>query len=103
MLSLTYCGIDSGAAQALFEILIYTRSALEEVNLSGNLLRNDGTEKVLFGTSIAKSLKKISLADNQFNDDERMLKAIEFCMVKNKKLSKYDFKYNNITDAGKLI
>jgi hypothetical protein len=31
-----------------------------------------------------------------------MLKAIEFCMVKNKKLSKYDFKYNNITDAGKF-
>jgi Leucine-rich repeat (LRR) protein len=100
MLSLTYCGIDSTAAQALFEILIYTRSALEEINLSGNLLRNDGTEKVLQGTSIAKSLKKISLADNQFNDDERMLKAIEFCMVKNKKLTKYDFKYNNITDLG---
>ena len=30
-----------------------------------------------------------------------MLKAIEFCMIKNKKLTKYDFKYNNITDAGK--
>jgi hypothetical protein len=64
ILSLTYCNIDAGAAQALFEIFIYTRSALEEVNLSGNLLRNEGVRKVLFGTSIAKSLKKIYLADN---------------------------------------
>lgn len=32
-----------------------------------------------------------------------MLKAIEFCMIKNKKLTKYDFKYNNITDSGKSL
>ena len=101
ILSLTYCNIDHTAAQALFEILIYTRSALEEVNLSGNLLRNEGVRRVLLGTSIAKNLKKIYLADNQFNDDEAMVKAIEFCMVKNKNLSRYDFKYNNITDKGK--
>ena len=87
LLSLTYCAIDTSAAQALFEILIYTRSALEEVNLSGNLLRNEGVRKVLFGTSVAKSLKKISLANNQFNDDSEMLKAIEYCMRKNEKLT----------------
>jgi len=29
-----------------------------------------------------------------------MVKAIEFCMVKNKSLTKYDFKYNNITDKA---
>lgn len=101
ILSLTYCGIDAEAAQALFEILIFTRSSLEEVNLSGNFLRNEGVRKVLLGTSIAKSLKKIYLADNQFNDDAEMIKAIEFCMVKNKTLTRYDFKYNNITDKGK--
>lgn len=100
ILSLTYCAIDHTAAQALFEILIFTRSALEEVNLSGNLLRNDGVRRVLLGTSIAKNLKKIYLADNQFNDDEAMVKAIEFCMVKNKNLARYDFKYNNITDRA---
>jgi len=63
-LSLTYCNIDEQAAQALFEILIYTRSNLEEVNLSGNVLRNEGVIKVLMGVFIAKSLKKIYLADN---------------------------------------
>ena len=102
-LSLTYCSIDAGAAQSLFEILIYTRSALEEVNLSGNLLRNEGIRKVLIGTAIAKSLKKILLADNQFNDDDQIVRAMEFCMEKNKTLTKYDFKYNNITDRGKFV
>jgi len=66
ILSLTYCGIDVKASQALFEILIYTRSALEEVNLSGNMLGGVGVCKVLMGASVAKSLKKILLADNQF-------------------------------------
>ena len=40
------------------------------MNLSGNFLRNEGVRRVLLGTSIAKNLKKILLADNQFNDDE---------------------------------
>jgi Ran GTPase-activating protein (RanGAP) involved in mRNA processing and transport len=63
-LSLTYCGINKNAAQAIFEILIYTNSKLEEINLSGNELGNEGVPKVLLGASIAKSLKKILLADN---------------------------------------
>lgn len=100
MLSLTYCAIDASAAQPLFEILIYTKSALEELNLSGNVLGNDGVCRVLIGASVAKSLKKLSLADNQFQDDEDWLKSLRFCMEKNQKLTKYDFKYNNITDNG---
>ena len=101
VLSLTYCGIDSQGAEALFEILIYSRSALEEVNLSGNLLMNEGIVFLLRGVAIAKSLKKILVADNQFNDDEDVMKAIEFCMRKNERLGKYDFKFNNIGEQGK--
>ena len=56
---------------------------------------------MLFGTAVAKSLKKIYLADNQFNDDKDLIEAVCFCMETNTKLSKYDFKYNNITDTGK--
>ena len=63
-LSLTYCNIDESGARNLFEILIYTQSVLEEMILSGNHLRNAGTIEVLKGTSVAKNLKKIYLADN---------------------------------------
>lgn len=97
---MTYCGIDSEGAEALFEIMIYSRSALEEVNLSGNLLMNEGIITILRGVAIAKSLKKILIADNQFNDDEDVCKALDFCMRKNQHLGKYDLKYNNIGEAG---
>ena len=63
-LSLTYCNIDYDGARALFDILIYTQSKMEELNLSGNHLRNEGAIVVLRGLSIAKALKKIYLADN---------------------------------------
>lgn len=98
MLSLTYCGITAEGAEALFEIFIYSRSALEEVNLSGNLLMNEGVVQILKGLSIAKSLKKILLADNQFSfDEEEVMKTLEFCMKKNEKLAKYDLKYNTVS------
>jgi len=64
ILSLQYCGIDALAAEAVFQILIYTRSALEDFQLTGNYLGNEGVIKVLQGTSVAKTLKKIYLADN---------------------------------------
>lgn len=46
-------------------------------------------------------MKKICLADNQFNDEDEVIKAMDFCMSKNKTLTKYDFRYNNITSEGK--
>ena len=103
LLSLTYCGMDAQAAKYIFEILIYTKSALEEVNLSGNQLGNMGVVEVLKGAAIAKNLKKLGLADNQFsaNDEEKVLDMMKFCMRKNKKLNKYDFKFNTFTDDGK--
>ena len=101
LLSLTYCGITKEGAGALFEILIYSKSVLEDINLTGNLLKDEGVIKLMQGVSIAKSLKKLSVADNQFSDTEKVMQAIEFCMGKNDRLGKYDFKYNNIGQEGK--
>lgn len=104
LLSLTYCGFDFNAADALFQILIYSRSALEEVNFSGNALMNEGIVKVFYGASIAKSLKKIALADNQFtleSVEDRVYATLTKCMEKNKKLTKYDLKYNVIHEDSK--
>jgi len=99
-LSLTYCNIDALGARALFEILIFTKSGLEELNLTGNHLRNEGVTIVLRGLSIAKSLKKVLLTDNQFNDEPEMLEAFKKCMVKNRTLGRYDLMYNNIQEEG---
>lgn len=63
-LSLKYNKIDASGADALFQILIYTQSALELLELDGNYLRNEGVIKLMKGLSIAKNLKQIVLADN---------------------------------------
>ena len=97
-LSLTYFNIDANGARALFEMLIFSKSTLEELNLTGNHLRNEGVTIVLRGLSIAKSLKKIFLTDNQFNDDPDMIEAFKSCMKKNKTLGRYDLMYNNIQE-----
>ena len=73
---------------------------MEELNLTGNHLRNEGVTIVLRGLSIAKSLKKIYLTDNQFNDEADMLAAFKKCMMKNKTLGRYDLMYNNIQEEG---
>ena len=52
--------------------------------------------------SIAKSLKKLIIADNQFSDEERVLMALEFCMSRNTSLTKYDLRCNNIGEQGKF-
>jgi len=53
------------------------------------------------GLSIAKNLKQIVLADNQFLEEDDVLEAINDCMIKNQNLGRYDFKYNFISDYGK--
>jgi len=83
------------------EILIFSKSLLEELILTGNQLRNEGTKKVLNGVSIAKNLKKIHLGDNNFNEEEDMLECIKTCMDRNKTLARYDFRNNDLKDAGK--
>ncbi len=71
--------------------------------LTGNHLRNEGVVVVLRGLSIAKSMKKIYLADNQFNDNPMVMDAFKSCMMKNKKLGRYDIKYNTFGDDGKSL
>ena len=58
---------------------------------------------ILNGVSIAKELKKIYLADNQFNEEPEMLESIKSCMSRNKSLAKYDFKNNDLRDNGKSL
>ena len=63
---------------------------------------NEGVKEVLNGVSIAKELKKIYLADNQFNEEPSVLEAIKICMTRNKTLARYDFRNNDFKDDGKL-
>ena len=99
-LSLSYCNINHEGARPLFELLIYTKSDLQELDLTGNHLRNEGIPLIMKGIAVNKSLNKIILADNQFGDEEEILESIKLAMVKNTHLGKYDFRYNAIYEVG---
>ena len=99
-LSLTYCNIDHLGARPLFELLIYSKSQLKELNLTGNRLRNEGIPIVMKGLAVNKSLSKIYLADNQFGEEEQVLESIKFAWHKNTHLGKYDFKFNALYNVG---
>lgn len=57
---------------------------------------------MLRGLSVNKNLKMINIADNQFNDDNAVMDAVEMCWKKNKSLGSYNFSYNNLFDNGGL-
>lgn len=99
-LSLTYCNIDASGARAIFEILIYTKSGLKRLDLTGNHLRDEGVIKVLRGVSAAKVLEEFRIADNQFSQEEEVLHALKFAMKRNQTLPHYDIKFNAIYDEG---
>lgn len=99
-LSLTYCNIDAEGARPLFEVLIYTKSGLKRLNLTGNHLRNEGIIELLRGVSAAKVLEQFNIADNQFGDDQDVMQAFKFWMTRNLTLKHYDIKFNSIGDDG---
>lgn len=76
LISLTYCNLDEKCSRPLFEMLIYSKGKVEELYLGGNKFRNEGVIMILKGVSANKSLKKLSLADNQFNEDQAVLDQI---------------------------
>jgi Ran GTPase-activating protein (RanGAP) involved in mRNA processing and transport len=101
-LSLTYCNIDFKGARPLFEIVVYTKSVLTSLDLTGNHLRNEGVVELLRGVSIAKTLERLVIADNQFGEEEVVLNEFKKAMTKNQVLGRYDVRFNAIYNDGKV-
>lgn len=101
IMSFTYCRLDFNCSRAIFELLIYSKSKVEELYLQGNNFRNEGFIQIMEGVAANKSLKKLSLADNQVNEDKAVLEQIKLTMTRNKNLCKYDFQFNDFKDEGK--
>jgi Ran GTPase-activating protein (RanGAP) involved in mRNA processing and transport len=99
-LSLTYCNIDYLGARPLFEIIVYTKSQLTSLDLTGNHLRNEGIVDVMRGVQIAKTLERLVVADNQFGEEEIVLNAFKKSMIKNQVLGKYDLRFNAVYNEG---
>ena len=97
MLSLAFCNIDEYGADSLFEIIIYQSSKLQELNISGNPIKNEGAIKVFQALGAAKTMQSILMADCEFDESENVMEALKFSMTTNKVLSRYELKHNAIT------
>jgi len=71
---------------------------MTELNLSGNNLQNEGMVWILKGLKLVKSMKKIYLADNNFNANEQFLEKLDDTFKSNAELKRFDFKYNVFND-----
>lgn len=104
-LSLRCCDIEAAGGVFLAHILIYVNSALEELDIHGNSLR-EGILDVLKGAKQAKKLERLHVGDNKFSEDNPgVISAFVDLFQSNTKIEEYTLIGNFITDVGaqKLI
>jgi hypothetical protein len=99
-LDLTYCGIDSSGGRYLFEILIFTKSNLESLELQGNELEKEGLLEVVRGAKRAKKLKSLGLQDNKFGEDKETIDGLISLFQSNTVIERYFLSGNYLTDVG---
>jgi len=104
-LSLQYCGIGPEGGQHLSQILMYIKSALEDLRLRGNNLGREGVVDVFIGARRAKVLRSLDIFDCKFSETPDVIDGLLALFQHNVKLEKYNLAGNDITDVGaqKLI
>jgi hypothetical protein len=80
---------------------------LEVLNLSGNKLRGPGLSKLCKGLNENTALQKLMLADNNIDQEEDDLAALELfkdCLLnKNFNVTSVDLMWNRIGEAGAMV
>ena len=99
-LSFTYCNITPEGGEGIKKILIYSKSTLLELLLSGNPLGNDGIIQVFQGVGAAKTLATLYVSDNQYDDSKPVMDSLKFAMTKCKTCTNYDLRHNSLSDEG---
>jgi hypothetical protein len=79
-------GVES--SEHIQQILGFINSKLEVLNLQGNSLENKGCFNVMRSLEINRSLKKLNLADNKFNDEDFLVDQI-YCILEGKLFCKF--------------
>ena len=95
-LALSYCNFDHNASRSIMQILIFQESALQEIDLQGNRLENEGSCKILHGLKVNQCLNKLNLADNGINGDDSFIDKLVEMLTANTSLLAVDFRLNLI-------
>ena len=105
-LSLKHCGIDETGAAPIAHVLLFNRSALMSLDLTGNSLKGHGLIDLCDGLKENCSLKAIRLAENGIGQSEGDLKSLQILsnvLSTNNSLMAVDLLHNRIGTKGGSI
>lgn len=105
-LSLKHCGIDETGAAAIANMLLFKRSSLISLDLTGNCLKAQGLIDLCDGLKENSSLKAIRMADIGIGQSEEDMKSLEIfsCVLStNSSLMAVDLLHNRIGTKGGSI
>lgn len=94
-----FCGIGPDGAEHLALMLMFIKSAIEELRLGGNNLGNEGVKRLFAGAKMAKKLKTLDVSNNKFNI-EQVTCELASLITTNTVLGTYDLSSNVVTDEG---
>jgi len=97
-LTLSYCNFDTTASRYLMQILIFQESSLQELDLQGNLLGNEGSGQIFHALKINQSLTKLNLADTCMEGNDFFSDRFIEMLTCNSCLSVLDLRLNNILE-----
>lgn len=107
-LSLSYCGLDKDSGKHLQLVLAFIDSKLETLNLQGNELGEEGSERMISGCcelmkamDINTTVTELNLSDNKFGEGVNMISMM--CKVIENPASPLfmlDLRYNQIGNEG---
>jgi len=98
-LCLKYCGIGAEGARALARDVV-AKSKVVELSLDGNPLGADGVSALGMALCQSKHLKKLSLSNTDFHDDEDAIDALCTGLKWCASISQLDIRANEIGDEG---
>ncbi|GMH92453.1 hypothetical protein TL16_g12351 [Triparma laevis f. inornata] len=105
-LSLKYCNLDGDAGGPLGEVLAFTRSGLNILDIQGNHVGGKGLLDMCPGLQRNKSLTQLVLADNDISEaevDNESLKKFAEVLLIHPTLTSVNLLYNRFGGAGEYL
>ena len=94
--SLTYCNLDSKAADYIQQLLMYVDSKLEVLNIQGNMIKANGAYQILRALEMNKQLRVCNLADNQIGDEKLFVDQLMKTLKNNNSIRFLNLSHNGI-------
>ena len=107
ILSLTSCGIGPEGGVCIGDVLAFSKSSIEEININCNRLGGDGLKAVCTGLMSNTKCEKVNIADNNIDQLESDMRGLcelrDLLMVPTSAITSWDMTCNRIGEQGANI